>query len=70
MWTAAKYLLSLPDFQPKTESERAQAAAVHTWLNDPCHVREVEWTAEAKKKRKKRAEQGRGKTRCESRKKK
>ena len=61
---AVKYLLSLPDFQPKTSSEREQFAAVHTWLNDPRHVREVERAAagEKKKKRKKRAEQGRAKT--------
>ena len=58
---AVKYLLSLPEFQPKTDSERAQVAAVHTWLNDPSHVREVERaaTGEAKKKRKKPAESGR-----------
>ena len=35
---AVKYLLSLPDFQPKTDSERAQVAAVHTWLSDPRHI--------------------------------
>ena len=52
---AVEYLLSLPDFKPKTESEREQVAAVRSWLTHPHHVREVEraTAGEAKKKRKK-----------------
>jgi len=66
---AVAYLLSLPDFQPKTASEREQVAAVHTWLNDPCHVREVERAATGqKKKKRKRAESGRGKAKFVSKK--
>ena len=42
---AAKYLLSLPDFQPTNESEREQVAAVRVWLDHPNHVRTVERAA-------------------------
>ena len=67
---AAKYLLSLPDFQPTNESEREQVAAVRVWLDHPNHVRAVERaaTGEKKKKRKKPAESGRSKARFQSKK--
>ena len=61
--TAVEYLLSLPDFQPTTATEREQVAAVRAWLEHPHHVREVERAATgAKKKKVKRAEQGRAKS--------
>jgi hypothetical protein len=35
---AVKYLLSLPDFQPTTDSEREQVAAWRSWLSNSLHI--------------------------------